>query len=43
MHQGDVQLSGRVDVDESSLGGKESGKQGRRKGKKKSLLSAFKC
>jgi hypothetical protein len=43
MHQGDVQLSGRVDVDESSAGGKEHGKRGRRKGKKRNFLSAFKC
>jgi hypothetical protein len=43
MHQGDVQLSGRVDVDESSVGGKGSGKRGRSEGKKRSLLSAFKC
>jgi hypothetical protein len=38
MHQGDVQLSGRVDVDESSVGGKESGKRGRSKGKKKEFI-----
>jgi hypothetical protein len=38
MHQGDVQLSGRVDVDESSVGGKEHGKRGRSKGKKKEFI-----
>jgi hypothetical protein len=31
MHQGDVQLSGRVDVDESSVGGNESGTNNRNK------------
>jgi hypothetical protein len=38
MHQGDFKLSGRVDVDESSVGGKEPGKRGRSKGKKKEFV-----
>jgi hypothetical protein len=43
MHQGDFKLSGRVDVDESSVGGKEPGKRGRSKGKKKEFVMVFKC
>jgi transposase-like protein len=38
MHQGDFKLSGRVDVDESSVGGKEPGRRGRSKGKKKEFV-----
>lgn len=38
MHQGDFKLSGRVDVDESSVGGREPGKRGRSKGKKKEFV-----
>lgn len=38
MNQGDFKLSGRVDVDESSVGGKEPGKRGRSKGKKKEFV-----
>lgn len=34
MQQGDFKLSGKVDVDESNIGGKEPGKRGRSKGKK---------
>ncbi len=44
MHQGDFKLSGRVDVDESSVGGKEPGKRGRvAKARRRSLLLVFKC
>ena len=38
MHQGNFKLRGRVDVDESSIGGKEPGKRGRSKGKKKEFV-----
>lgn len=38
MQQGEFKLSGRVDVDESSVGGREPGKRGRSKGKKKEFV-----
>jgi hypothetical protein len=38
MQQGDFKLSGKVDVDESSIGGKEPGKRGRSKGKKREFV-----
>lgn len=38
MQQGAFKLSGKVDVDESSIGGKEPGKRGRSKGKKKEFV-----
>lgn len=38
MLQGECKLYGKVDVDESSIGGKEIGKPGRSKGKKKEFV-----
>ena len=38
MQQGDIKLSGRVDVDESSVGGREAGRPGRSKGKKREFV-----
>jgi len=38
MQQGDFKLSGRVDVDESSVGGREAGRPGRSKGKKREFV-----
>ncbi len=43
MHQGDFKLSGRVDVDESSVGGKEPVNVAVAKARRRSLLLVFKC